>query len=1250
VEFRLLGPLEVRDDGRALELGGQKRRALLALLLLHANEVVSTDRLIEELWGEDPPQAAATALHGHVSRLRKLLGSGDEASGHKLLTRPPGYVLQLEAEQLDLHRFERLRDEARAVRSSGDLTEASRKLRDALALWRGRPLADLAYERFAQLEAGRFEELRLATMEERIEIDLALGRHADLASELERLVAEHPLREGFRAQLMLALYRSGRQAEALQVYQHARRALVEELGIEPSRRLRELEQAMLRQDAELEGPELRRSRVRGQPVPRLEPEPPREQAPPREVRKTVTILFCDIVDSKGQGESTDPEVVRSRLARYFERMKTIVERHGGTLEKFIGDAVMAVFGVPRAHEDDALRACRAAIEMRDALPRLGIEGRIGLMTGEVVTGTEERLVTGDAVNVAARLERAAGAGEVLIGRPTFELAREALEVEALEPLELKGKTRPVGAYRLKAVHEPVPRLAERPFVGREQELATIKSTWERALVEQRCELFTIVGEAGVGKSRLVAEALASIDGQVVQGRCVPYGEGITYWPVVEVIKQLKALPSDPVAASAIRSLLGESQTGTSAEEIAWAFRKLLEESGPLVCVFDDIQWAEETFLDLLEHVALLSSGSPLLLLCMARLELLERRPSWPLRVRLEPLPQDEIEALIGEKISPSLRAQIVQRAGGNPLFVGEMLAIANEARGEIEVPPTLRAVLSARLDQLAPAERRVLESGSIEGEVFHRGAVQAIADEEVQVTPLLAALVRNGLVRTERAQFPGEDGFRFRHLLIRDAVYHGLPKSTRAELHERLASWLEERRVDLVGLEEILGYHLEQAYNYELELGRIHEQTLAHGRRAAMWLASAGRRARSRRDWLAAMPLLSRAVSLLPEGDVDRLQLLPDLGESIGQCGDYQGAIAVLEEAIERAEAAGDRRTRSYAVLFNMANRARVDPGFTAEEALSEAQEALRIFEELGDAGGQAFAWGDCAKCHAGLGHFAEARKAIDQALAHAIAAGDERMEIEGEGFIAFCLFQGAASLDEFLSYTEKLEVPAVEGRRVLRGVTFFRTLGQAHAMRGEFETARTLMAEKVAAHEELAQTLWARVSAAFGFGEIELLAGDPAAAERHLRQGFSASEEAGETSTLSALSAHLGEAIDAQGRHTESERYTRISEEAAARDDYYSQIQWRSVRAKAFAAQGRMVEAKRLAGDAVTLAEDTDHINLHGDALIALAEVLLLAERPDEAIPAVQEALSLYEQKGSLVSAGKARALLSDIRMRSES
>src|SRR5438874_1979647 len=279
-------------------------------------------------------------------------------------------------------------------------------------------------------------------------------------------------------------------------------------------------------------------------------------------------------------------------------MKSIVEVHGGTVEKFIGDAVMAVFGVPVAHEDDALRACRAAVEMRDALPSLELEGRIGVMTGEVVTGTEERLATGDAVNVAARLQQAAHPGDVLIGAPVVALVGGAVEVDELEPLALKGKADRIRAFRLLAAREASERHRGERFVGRERELALIASAWERAREEQRCELVSIVGEAGVGKSHLVAEAVAAIDGAVVEGRCLPYGEGITYWPVVDVIKQLDVVPSEPAARAALSALLGESEAPTSAEDIAWAFRKLLEQEAPLVVVFDDIQWAEVTFLDL----------------------------------------------------------------------------------------------------------------------------------------------------------------------------------------------------------------------------------------------------------------------------------------------------------------------------------------------------------------------------------------------------------------------------------------------------------------------------------------------------------------------------------------------------------------------------------------------------------------------------------------------------------------------------
>jgi hypothetical protein len=442
------------------------------------------------------------------------------------------------------------------------------------------------------------------------------------------------------------------------------------------------------------------------------------------------------------------------LARYFAVMRGIVESYEGSVEKFIGDAVMAVFGVPVVHEDDALRACRAAVEMREAFAGLGIEGRIGLCTGEVVTGTEERLATGDAVNVAARLQAAAEPGEVLIAATTFRLAGETVDVEPVAPLALKGKAEPVVAYRMLAARAADERRHDSVFVGRERELGLLSEAWGRAVAEERCELVTVVGDPGIGKSRLSTEALGLIGAaRVVRGRCLAYGSGITYWAVVEVVKQLGALPSDPAAAAAIRSLLGESAEVTSAEEIGWAFRKLLEEQAPLVVVFDDIQWGEETFLDLIEHVALLSSGAPILLLCMARPELLEGRATWPVQVRLEPLTGDDTERLIGNTLPEALRAKIAAAAGGNPLFVSEMLLMSHEAQDDVEVavPATLRALLAARLDQLDPADRRVLERAAVEGEVFHRGAVQALTPEETQVTPRLAALVRRQLIRPDRA-------------------------------------------------------------------------------------------------------------------------------------------------------------------------------------------------------------------------------------------------------------------------------------------------------------------------------------------------------------------------------------------------------------------------------------------------------------------------------------------------------------------
>ncbi|MGI8420847.1 MAG: AAA family ATPase, partial [Gaiellaceae bacterium] len=602
----------------------------------------------------------------------------------------------------------------------------------------------------------------------------------------------------------------------------------------------------------------------------------------REQRKTVTVLFCDVTGSTALGERLDPETLRALLARYFDRMSAIVGGHGGTVEKFIGDAVMAVFGVPVLHEDDALRAVRAAVEMRDAFPALGIEGRIGVMTGEVVTGTEERLATGDAVNVAARLEQAAQPGEVLIGASTLALVREAVEVEQVEPLSLKGKAQAVPAYRLLAVLAQTERDQGAAMVGRGDEFDLLRRAWERSCRDQASQLFTVLGAAGVGKSRLAAEFLSGLEATVVRGRCLSYGEGITYWPVVEVLKQLGTRPENEQAAAVVAGLLGERAEPTTADEIAWAFRKTLEEAAteqPLVCVFDDLHWAEPALLDLVEHVADASREAPILLLCMGRPELLDRRPGWAggkmnaTSVLLEPLSPAEtdqlIEALLDDVVMVAdLRGRIREAAEGNPLFVEEMLAMVRASTdGQVVVPPTIQALLAARLDQLDPSERAVLEHGSVEGKIFHRGAVEALTPDESRVPTRLMALVRKELVRPNRTQLVGDDAFRFRHLLIRDAAYDGLPKSVRADLHERFATWLEAGGTELVELDEILGYHLEQACRYRFELGTLEDPALAAKARSR--LAAGGRRALLRQDLGAAISLLERAATLLAPGEVD---------------------------------------------------------------------------------------------------------------------------------------------------------------------------------------------------------------------------------------------------------------------------------------------------------------------------------------------------------------------------------------------
>jgi class 3 adenylate cyclase/tetratricopeptide (TPR) repeat protein len=970
---------------------------------------------------------------------------------------------------------------------------------------------------------------------------------------------------------------------------------------------------------------------------------------PREQRKTVTVLFCDVLGSTARGEQLDPEATRAVMARYFDTARAAVERHGGTVEKFIGDAVMAVFGVPRVHEDDALRAVRAAVELRDGVE---IDVRIGVNTGQVVTGTGDTLVTGDAVNVAARLEQAASAGDVYLGATTYELVRDAVDAELLPPLEAKGKAEPVTAYRLVALsgEEAHARRFDAPLVGRTRESRLLADAWAQVRSERSCVLFTILGAAGVGKSRLVREFLSSVDGTIVTARCLSYGEGITYWPVVEIVKQLRPGPEAPDDAG-IAALLGHGAAST--EDIAIGVRTLLQAEAsarPLVVLLDDIHWGEPAFLDLVEHVAAWSRDAPILLLCLARPELLDRRPGWSggqlnaTTVLLEPLGQPETDELIagllgGTEIDPELRRKILAAADGIPLFVEEMLAMVREhGEGEISVPPTIQALLAARIDQLPRSERDALERGAVEGQVFHRGAVQALSPSEAAVGGHLLSLVRKELVRPSAPVLPGDDAFRFRHLLIRDAAYEALPKTTRADLHERFADWIVKHGAGLVELDEILGYHLEQAVDYRAELGA---PDAALASRAAAYLGAAGTRAFERTDLHAATNLLDRATALLDRDDPERVRLLPSLAEALYGNGDLERCMAVLAEAVERGEAIGDERSVARALVFSVYMRGHMGDA-PVGQALAELDDITPRLVALGDHEVLARAHLSRAWFLHWLGRAGDAipegRRALDLASQGELSAIEE----DASGVVVAAMRWGPTPWPDLVRFVEE-RLEAGGGRiGSLLGSGILEHLPSAAAATGDFETARSQYVERRQQMAERGATMFVHtisMNAAF----VELRAGEYEAAERLLRDAWQGLHEAGEKGFRSTIGTMLAESLARLRRFDEAEAIVRESEGLASGDDAVTNIESR--RARALIASGRRDHdaAVETATKSVHAAEQTDYLEEHADSCLVLGEVLIAAGRGDEAEAPLREAIALAEAKGSLVLAARARSVLAD-------
>ncbi|HEX8855570.1 MAG TPA: AAA family ATPase [Thermoleophilaceae bacterium] len=994
--------------------------------------------------------------------------------------------------------------------------------------------------------------------------------------------------------------------------------------------------------------------------------------PRSEVRKTVTAVFCDVVGSTSLGQRLDPEALRLVMRRYFEEMRGVLEAHGGLVAKFIGDAVVGVFGVPRLHEDDALRAVRAADEMRNRLAELNrslraqfdveLEAHLGVCTGEVVLGADDEVVLGDVMNTAARLEQIAAPDEILIADDTHRLVRHAVTTEPVAGMELKGMRSRVTAWRLLAIDptaEPLTREFDRPLVGRERELRLLRRAFERAVAERRCVLATVLGFPGIGKSRLALELAASVAGeaQVLVGHCRSYGEGITYWPVAEMVREaagvntysglarlLQAEPDGERVAGLVAAALGEPMVSEGGEETLWAVRRLVEAlaaAGPLVLVFEDIHWAEPTLLTVIEHLAERIRERAVLLLCLARPELLDDRPSWGrgkvdgasllLKSLSDSAAQQMLqERLEGRPIAPGVRTRIMQSAQGVPLFLEQMLALLEEhdSIGVEDVPPAISGLLSARLESLEQVDRALLEEASVEGERFHAGALAALAaDAPASVSARLDGLEAREMIRPDDADIAGERGFRFAHVLIRDAAYERVPKVERAVLHERLAAWLEDHGTG----DELVGYHLERAFRLLAELAPPDERAEALARRASRLLAAAGRRGQGRVDYPAAVNLLSRAVNLLPVDDRERLELLPDLAFLLGE-QDVSSSLPLLTEAIQRARATGNRRVewrsamiRSRVLLYN-------DPSSRpAAEVLAEAERATEQLEALGDKRGVASALVVRADVHEMAGELSRCYELYRRTAA--LSAGGVRARALGYAGWGLCLGTTPANEVE----VGCLELLEAAGESHVDRALVLTSVGWAQAMQGrlgEGTQASTAGRDAVVEH---GTADWLGV-ATLACGYVALLCDDLVAAEREFARAAETFAAQGDRWYLAVAAVDRALVLCALGRHTEA---LAVAASSRAPTDAEWATKWSRVQGLVDACEGWLDTALAHADASVSAAQATEYTNYHAAALADRAGIRDRLGHVREAVADLKDARVLYERKGNLVDADRIRRRL---------
>src|SRR5215469_3350597 len=1030
-----------------------------------------------------------------------------------------------------------------------------------------------------------------------------------------------------------------------------------------------------------------------------------------ELRKTVTIIFCDLKGSTSLGERLDSEALREVLGVYFSAMRQVIERNGGLVEKYIGDAIMAVFGLPTLHEDDALRAVRAAFDMGQALKTVNVrlqatwgvtlENRTGVNTGQVVAGdaaTRQRLATGDAVNVAARLEQAAPAGEVLIGPTTYALVKDAVSVEPVEPLELKGKSERVPAYQLTGIKggDAVRRRQDLPVVGREAELTLLTDAFDRGPGQSERAAVTVLGQAGLGKTRLVDEFVRRVSGraEVVRGRCLSYGDGITFWPLAEALRQAAGiLPDDREdearaklfslagphghdAAVRVGSLMGLSSGAYSKDELLWSVRAVfaaMASRRPLVVVFDDVHWAEDLFLDLIEHVVDTSEGVPLLVVCAARPELLDERSdflagrSQASRLEVADLSRADAAAVIGNlagglRLPTSLEDRILTAAGGNPLFVEQMVAILIDAgtiyksdggwniAGGYEqavVPPSVSSLIASRLDRLPALERAVLERAAVIGLDFQPVAINALAadaEAAADLGPALSALCDKRLIRlTDVGR--DDDQYQFTNLLVRDAAYDRLLKRTRARMHERFADWLLRASGDRVAeQEEIVGYHLEQSFQYRTELGPVDEQARSLGDRAARHLGIAGSKAVGHGDMPASASLFQRAAGLLDEGHSDRPRFLLQAGEALGAIGELTSAAAALDKALAGAASMRDSAIAEAraAELARLQLRFATGAASAHDSVVAQARELIDELEAAGDHAGLARAWLLLTVAYFNASQFGRAADAADKLIRHATEAGDETTARRYAGGLAQSALFGPTPVSEAIAICEQVLGRVTEDRKA----TALTEAALAHleAMRGNFAEARLRYRHSRALLEEFGWRLTA-AGTSLDSAPVEMLAGDLEAAEAELRRDYQTLDQMGERTHLSTTAGLLAEVLYRQDRHTEAAEFAANCRALASSDDVSSQFIWRCVDAKLLARDGAHERADALIREALELIGASDLLDWQGNGFLDLAEVCRLCGDVGQALDALARASERFGAKGNIVSARLAALAAAELR-----